>query len=635
MLASISIDSPTDLQSYYSSSDNSYTIDAGKDDVTIANGITIGSTSGTSSISISGGSITIGEDVQLLANGDITLEAENVMTGFNISAVNQAEDIVRWFEDQDATISIGEGSKIEGDTITISASSGNEMVGEQIWSLIQPIAPVLLEALHTPDPLTFPVSVQVWTPASTITLSENVEVDGSGDVAITATAQANALGKAIWNSLKKTGENKTGKSPLGFAVGEFYNDASAQVTVSAGTEIKTEGEVEVKTSVDNKTELEAKALKNLGITQTNPQALSLAWGSTQVKSTSIVTLAEGSLIDADGSVSIEAEATDENSVNTEAATYRDGLVSIGGAYAYSYADVQVIANGKIESDASVETAVDADPVIFNPAFSVDFETDTLNLSDAVAYTTAQAVVFDSAGGSTIPGLVPGNIYYAIIPEGTSDQLQFASSVEDAVAGHAISFGAGYPTLETMSQEQIPITVVDSFVTNTVLFSFDTGCGGSMPDSPVFSDGDMVTYTPLEGQTIGTSDAQGNWLGALAAGQYTVSCTSEVTSPDPDLFPSAIQLLDNQGDVIVLNTNSYFTTTDSDSNSIVYQIASIDTSSNQVDFNFPEPSDTEDGQLTLMPTPVQDVNLANGQEIIFHAGLGNQISNLSDGKAYYA
>ena len=80
VLASISIDSPTDLQSYYSSSDNSYTIDAGKDDVTISDGITIGSTSGTSSISISGGSITIGEDVQLLASGDITLEAENVMT---------------------------------------------------------------------------------------------------------------------------------------------------------------------------------------------------------------------------------------------------------------------------------------------------------------------------------------------------------------------------------------------------------------------------------------------------------------------------------------------------------------------------------------------------------------------------
>ncbi len=635
MLASISIDSPTDLQSYYSSQDNSYTIDAGKDDVTISAGVTIGSASGTSSISISGGSITIGEDVQLLASGDITLEAENVMKGFNISAVNQAEDIVRWFEDQDATISIGENSTIEGGTITISASSGNEMVGEQIWSLIQPIAPVLLEALHTPDPLTFPVSVQVWTPASTITLSENVEVDGSEKVAITATAQANALGKAIWNSLKKTGENTTGKSPLGFAVGEFYNDASAQVTVATGAGIKTEGEVEVKTSVDNKTELEAKALKNLGITQTNPKATSLAWGSTQVKSTSIVTLAEGSLIHADGSVSIEAEAKDENSVNTEAATYRDGLVSIGGAYAYSYADVQVIANGKIESGASVETAVDADPVIFNPAFSVDFETDTLNLPEAVAYTTGQAVVFDSAGGSTIPGLVPGNIYYAIIPEGTSDQLQLASSVEDAVAGNAISFGAGYPTLETMSQEQIPITVVDSFVTNTVLFSFDTGCGGSMPETPIFSDGDMVTYTPVEGQSIGTSDAQGNWLGALAAGHYTVSCTPEVASPDPDLFPSAIQLLDTQGDVIVLNTNSYFTTTDSESNSVVYQIASIDTGSNQVDFNFPESSDTEDGQLTLMPTPVQDVNLVNGQEIIFHAGLGNQISNLIDGETYYA
>ena len=50
----------------------------------------------------------------------------------------------------------------------------------QIWSLLQPDARVLRENLHTHDPLTLPVFLQIWTPAATITHHENVAVDGVG-----------------------------------------------------------------------------------------------------------------------------------------------------------------------------------------------------------------------------------------------------------------------------------------------------------------------------------------------------------------------------------------------------------------------------------------------------------------------
>ncbi len=105
------------------------------------------------------------------------------------------------------------------------------------------------------------------------------------------------------------------------------------------------------------------------------------------------------------------------------------------------------------------------------------------------------------------------------------------------------------------------------------------------------------------------------------------------TPEPFLFPFAIQLLNPEtNSAVVLNTNSYFTASDGSSQ---YQVASVDTLDSQVDFNFPTPPEPDEGEPTPLPVPVQNVTWTNGQEIVFTSGLGNQFTSLVNGKSYYA
>jgi hypothetical protein len=645
-------------------SDGKYTIDAGNASVTIGSGITTngvdieitagevtidegitidtagGSGSAGSFTIMAGKSIELSDGVSILAegpsaedsddDGDVTLQVKNVLKGFNISAANQGEAIYRLLTGQKATMTIGPSVTITGGELELEAESGNEMVRDFWASQLHLLSKVGLELAHAPDLFSLPVTAQVWEPESTITVGTGVMLSGSQDVSVTATATANAIGKAVWNSIAKT----TGKSPVGFALGDFYNDAIATIAVGSGSSILSDEEIEISTTVDNKMELEVTAIKNNGISETNPKATSFAWGSTQMKTVSTITLDEGSLVQGEGNVTIEAEATDENSVSSTASAYRDGFMTIGGAFSYTESTVKVIVNGTVISGVAPTSGEDQPAVIFNPAFSVDFATDSINFDTAVPYQTGAALIFDSADGSTIPGLTPGNVYYAIVDPSLPNSLRLAASPEDAIGGTAIGFGIGYPTL-TSGSTDLPIVVVDSVYSNAILFTYDTfpsTSGGSGTGAPLFIDGQQVVYTPVAGQFIGTNDSSGNLLGSLAAGAYTVNI---VDSPDASLFPLAIQLIDAQGDLVILNTNSFFTTADG----TTFEVAEFDLSTSQVSFNFSTPSTTRDGEVPLptppAQTPTQGTTFDNGQPIVFTSGLGSQVGNLVNGQTYWA
>ena len=643
----IQINSLSDLAAYYTAGTNSYSIgEESTSSVTIANGIVIDTSSTlgqAGSITIQGDKITIGDNVQITANGplnpatgleqdgEIKLLSENVLTGYNISAVMQIEDVVRLFQGQQSTITVGSSTVIEGGAITISTDSGNELVGDFIASQLHLASKVVLEALHKPDILAFFATVQVWEPVSEITIGVGTAIQSSSEVSLSATATANAFGKAVWNTLSQT----TGQSPLGFAFGEFLNRATATIDVSSNATISAEGDIEINTKVDNVTELEVATIENLGITQTNPKANSVAWGSTEVISVSTILLDVGSqVVSSGGNVTIEAEASDENSVSSNATSYRDGFVSIGGAFAYSKATVTVDVYGTVTSGIVQTETSSPENLIFNPAFVVDFATNSLVFDEDVPYSTGDRVLFDSPDGSTIPGLVPGTVYYAIANTTNPKSLQLSLTLADANNGTAIPWAVSYPTL-TVGSYPLPITVVDSVYTNTILFSYDT-----LPDTTtaVFTDGQLVTYSPATGQFLGANDASGNLLGALPAGLYTIKI---VTSPQPDLFPLAIQLVDQagligpSGNVVVLNTNSFFTT----ASGTVVQIASTDMQTSQITLNFSTLSDSQDGQAPLptppAQTPTQNALFTNGQPLVFTSGLGNQIGNLINAASYWA
>ena len=94
-------------------------------------------------------------------------------------------------------------------------------------------------------------------------------------------------------------------------------------------------------------------------------------------------------------------------------------------------------------------------------------------------------------------------------------------------------------------------------------------------------GDQVVYTPLAGQAISYNDANGNLLGLLPAGTYTVQVE---TSPEPTLFPLAIRLIDGSGNLVNLNTNSFLTITSATGAGTAYQIYSLSSANSQLTLN---------------------------------------------------
>ena len=648
LLASdISINSAEDLTQYYDASKNSYLI-GGSDtsSITIGDGIVIDTSSPNGqagNIEIEAKRITIGNNVQILANGLvdtstgdeldglITLKAENVLKGFNFSGVGQVENLIRIFEDQSSSITIGASTILDGGAISLETVSGNEMVGDFWASQLHAVSKVFLEYKKKPDLFAVPVSVQVWNPQASITIGEGASLSSSAEVSLQAKAEANAFGKAVWNSISHT----TGGSSIGFAFGNFFNEAKATIDVYADASLKAEEDIEISTSVDNVTELEVASIKNFGITQTDPKASSFAWGSTQVKTFSTISLEEGSVVAAsNGNVTIEAEAVDENAVSTKATAYRDGFMSIGGAFSYTNATVTVDVNGTVRSGLATPALETYDAQIFNPSFVVDFETNSLVFDDPIEYTTGAKLYFDTPDGSTIPGLVPGSIYYAITNASNKNSLQLATTSENALNGIAIAFGSGYPTL-LVNDLELPIVVIDSTYANAILFSYDNVAPGST-ETPIFTDGMQVNFVPVAGQFLGCNDANGNLIGALKAGAYQVAL---IPSPQPDLFPTAIQLVDVNGlmgaagNTVYLNTNSQFL-----ADGIAYQIASMNLETSEISLNFAIQTPTEDAPTPLptppLQTPTQSVLFTNGQAIVFNNGLGNQI-NLIDNQIYYA
>ena len=248
----------------------------------------------------------------------------------------------------------------------------------------------------------------------------------------------------------------------------------------------------------------------------------------------------------------------------------------------------------------------------------------------MAFTTGDPVYYQSSDGTSIPGLVSGNLYFAIVNSATPDVLQLATSNSAATSNQYINFGAGFPTLTKTTSgitpgSAVPITAIlpDASGNNCLLFSYTTGPDGK---TNVLVNGDQVAYTPLAGQAISYNDANGNLLGLLPAGTYTVQVE---TSPEPTLFPLAIRLIDGSGNLVNLNTNSFLTITSATGAGTAYQIYSLSSANSQLTLN---PSSTS----TTGTGPTIDLSqLVNGTPLIFTQGLGQSGTGLTDQQTYYA
>ncbi|MFM7318327.1 MAG: hypothetical protein ACKO5E_15385, partial [bacterium] len=659
LLADITISTPADLTQYFTSANNTYTIDAGKDTVTISSGITLSTANGSGvagDIVITGGTINIGANVSMITDaggnnpsgnieitgknieigdnviisangttdtfdGSISISAENEpLLTFGLNAWMQIEDIIQLIRrDQSATIDVGAGSKIVGGAVSVQATSGNPLKRENWTTLSGSLISVIGALSGHPNPFSIPVALQSWSPKSEITFATNSQVVSSSKIIVNATAESNAIGKASWFESFNLG--------FGFAVGLFFTDATANVVLSQGANLTAAGAIAVTSNVTNTIELQALSDQNRGISPTSPNAVNISFGLGSLTTNSVIDIQAGaSVVSQSGTINLTALATDTNKVKVKGKTYRDGLATISSGTVLTEANVQVIVNGTVNSGYSMMDA-EAQPLVFNPATTVDFANSKFIFDSNVPYKTGQELIFDSGDGGSIPGLVSGEYYYAVVDSANPKILQLATTKANADNGVNIEFGLAYPTLN-FGNFTLPITLIDNAYTNSILFSYDTVNG-----SPILPGGadTTATYTPAPGRFIGYNDANGNLIGALPAGTYTISKMNwPAGSMEAVMYPLAIQLIDSQGQTIYLNPNSYFT-----SNGTNYQMASFDTESSQINFNFEQPSGDNLSGMQPLPVPNQQVNLANGAELLFTAGLNNPIENLVSGQTYWA
>ncbi|MDA9858820.1 hypothetical protein N9D23_11930, partial [Rubripirellula sp.] len=578
-------------------------------------------------------SIDVSADI-LSSGGEITLEAVHKRLNFGISALDQIQDLLTLGSGQ-LEVTIGNESNavlISGaEGVSITAEAGiNDKYNIGANTYFKNIYPVVMELLGKPDLFTLPVSVQVWNPSAEVTTQNATLVSEGGEITVSAIAEANAKGKAVWNRVVGTGEKAgegRGFDKGGGAAGFFFTDATATVDI-LDTVISGDG-VEVSSEVKNEIELEVNAVTNNGLSNTNPSSVAIGFGLTDLRTTSTVHVDQNSLISSSGNVKVEATGEDDNSNSVKATAYRDGVVGAAAGFTYTDGTISAVVDGKITMSheiAAEESETSPDALDFNPALQVDFTNSSVQFTGTTDYETADAVLFTSADSGTIPGLIPDTVYYLIVTSDTTNetyQLQFAATAEDATNNEPIPFGAAFPSLtnaRTNVTAPITITVIDSEGRHLILFGYDETLAGES----LYENGDVVTYASAVNRFLGYEDQNNNLVAPLAEGSYTVATAD---SPFEEQYPLAIELIDNSGNPIALNGASYLQS----ASGTLYPISSYNSTEDSVDLSTLEiDSSTNEVIATPPAVPVQQ-----GESLVFHPGLNNSVTTLEKGVTYYA
>ena len=548
------------------------------------------------------------------AAGAITLSGTNQYytlggTGLSLGALIQDIEAK-----QNSAVTVAAGAQIIGGNVTIKSTAGaqgpntagNTSFLNKFESTLEHIGTAAVNFL-----LGLPISVVLRQPQASIDISGVIQSSGSVDVESNSTA--NAVGQAVWSLWAQ----KT-KSPLQFAIGYAKSTATSTATLENGASITTTGgPVTIQTNTIN-----TMSMKAFANSTSSSSGVGLDYAMTSLSTTSKAIVAAGSTITSSQNVSIAAQATDSNKIESKSMSF-GGSVGAAASIGDTTSDVQAIVNGTIFAGSVIVPQT----LTFNPSLQVNFATNTITFPTVVGFQTGNGIIYSAGGGLPIPGLTDGQTYY-VINTNKQKQIQLASSQANAQAGIAVNLGASsspYPMLavtdSTGQKQTVPITLLDS-VSNTIAFDFGTWTDGA----PLFTNGQTVKYTPAAGAFIGVNDSSGNILGELPAGQYTVSVVNNTNVSYAN--PFTIQLVDKAGKVISLNNNPIFTAPDG----TIYQVASFDSNDNLVDFVIPQ--DLTGSTQTSTPTQ-SFANLANAEALVYSQALGTQASGLVDGQTYYA
>ncbi len=451
-------------------------------------------------LSLSAPEITLEAGSKLLADvggdslhlaGDITLEAINI----------EKTPLIRLAGNESKTAKISiDGATIKGGNIDITALAGDSNPEDGAPTIQENWTFGELETLLD-DNVSLPAAVMIKRAEAAIKINEesagDTVISSSGNVNINAVSSADGTVKAISGGIDLLPDTNI------FSVGYSKAEATARVEVGTGVVIDAAGDVSLQSDASATASATARTSQNLGVGPSNRNNIAVSLAIANSDTTSHATVAEGSSVTAGGTIAVHARGQSTNVASAETGTYDDGLAGVAVGLGFSDADVLAQVNGTFLSKG------------FLPAFNpVTVATDNaFDLGPDHGLITGQQVRYDNGGGIGIGGLKHGKTYYVIVDSLSPNQVMLAESLDNALAGDAITeIDAGVAT-ESAHRFIQGIDIAAELAAQETA----SGVAGIRGD-PLVKDallkGEVAPFLPfiLTGTTKGLRDHVGGWLG---------------------------------------------------------------------------------------------------------------------------
>ncbi|HZF80990.1 MAG TPA: LEPR-XLL domain-containing protein, partial [Rubrivivax sp.] len=327
-------------------------------------------------------------------------------------------------------IDIGTGATLRGGGIYLIAQAEDQSTAaaagvptEVDNFIISPLQGILADALA------LPVKLLVKNSTATITLRENVQIEGSSTVGIYATAAADASGVAQ-GSL--------------FSVGYTRAVADARIDIKTGVRITSGAAVVITSSADATATMNASTEREMDSTQ-NPGAaqIALALAVSDANATSLVTVATGTRIEAQLTANITAKGGTTSEAEAATGLFADGKAGLAFGFNFSKADIRTSVDGTVIARADpvlgYTVKIEIDPLETDPTKPgyVDYANSRIFVG-VNALVTEDVITYTNRRGTSIGGLVDGRSYFVItagdgwikLAETETQALRAAALVED-------------------------------------------------------------------------------------------------------------------------------------------------------------------------------------------------------------
>ncbi len=622
--------------------------------------------------------IEIGSGASMLADassgftaGAVTMDVTNI----NYSLQTQLFTLFQGMS-RNAEISVDSGATIEGETVSLDADAGDFdplllLPGVDVGTHngLQLGLDSLLALLN---PLTLPVSAILRDATAKVTIGDSASIDAVGTVDLESNASTDAGANADFV------DNTRLEISLAFSLAQ----SDAETVVDPGATITAGGNVTVQSLGNSVAASTAETLSTAGGSSAN--AVQIAGVVAVTNATSLATVSQGATITSThGNINVIAEGGNDNNSSVRVKSNASGTAGISFGVGDSTTDIVAMVNGTLNAaGAPVGTLSTIDPFT-----QIDWglTNSIISFGSPPDFGDGEEIHYSSGNDGSIPGLQSGSNYYIINVPARPDEIQLASSYQDALNGIPIVFGS-YPYL-TVSLSgvpvNVPITAVDQ-TNNAIEYSDPIPGFGTAGQTVVYhAAAGQAIANLVDGATYTLQPLAANLAAGVPANEYQLFSANTLVPIYTDPTFTGLQMnlpatLDSSANTLAFSFNTGFTTgseliyegaTDTNNNSVSISNLAV----GQVYWVLPDPSDSTGESFKLSSTPggtpiaiaagatsinfnfvpvfsVDAIdntvgvgfNIANvpgiatyGMPVTYHGALGANFTGLSDGTTYYA